>query len=934
MPESLERPALDSANAALSKEWYDCHRARLQRDSAYRNAQQSRYAARAELGPDLLEIRDDLAATGDVQSFSNQIRAWSVQEFTSFNGPTGQMVINQFVKHSTDDQALVRVLSDALRAPGEDQQASAKITAVLGFISSSTGNARFPLNNIPFVLSYFWAFEGSHYPTIWPSGARFVEYCTGVALPKDDPAGRYQQFLDLARLLDEDTERFLEVANWWWDAKPAFLDSVLVDRSEFGGRWPENGDAALINAKAMVRVADYLAKLLAEHVSHAAGRSLTTQRLPEYWVKSEGQPRGDLWVDWRDQGHGGMGVRIWINQEGVSIGLRPGRVREGWIHEVAAVLQNARLTDFRLIGARQSQYGEPVGHRGGDSGELTYAKWYEPQQLADIDLPAELDSIVRELRPLLDELSNLADGTSSTDRSGASEADDLAPLVREFRDHGYPTPADGEDRADRARFELLLAQDAISLADPVTLRAIWNTGRYGGTGPMSVLNVSFRDADPDELDRILETLRFVCWGGEDDGPDDAARINEVLNTESERYVRGLGESVTMKLLAICHPDRYLLVYPFAGPKGKKAMLTVLGLPTPASESRGEQQVEANDALRRRLDHYFPGDLLGMSRFLYWLLERGSVKPRPPHPPHNGVDDSDPIADLAEELLLDESFLSDLISLLEEKGQIILYGPPGTGKTYVARKLAEVLVEDSTRRSLVQFHPSTSYEDFFEGYRPETSMGGSMAYRLTPGPLALLASRSAESPGKRHVMIIDEINRANLPKVLGELLFLLEYRNERVRTLYRPEDAFELPKDLWFIGTMNTADRSIALIDAALRRRFYFVPFFPNEGPMEGLLDRWLAKEKEPAWVGALVTMVNDDLTKALGGPHLQLGPSYFMKKGLNEQRLRRIWRYAIEPFIEDQFFGDAEQIARFRFDAVLARFQVELGPVSSIVAPE
>src|SRR5664279_2495945 len=81
--------------------------------------------------------------------------------------------------------------------------------------------------------------------------------------PKDNPAGRYQQFLDLARLLDEDTERFLEVANWWWDAKPAFLDSVLVDRSAFGGRWPENGDAALINANAMVRVADYLAKALA-----------------------------------------------------------------------------------------------------------------------------------------------------------------------------------------------------------------------------------------------------------------------------------------------------------------------------------------------------------------------------------------------------------------------------------------------------------------------------------------------------------------------------------------------------------------------------------------------------------------------------------------------------------------------------------------------
>ena len=237
--------------------------------------------------------------------------------------------------------------------------------------------------------------------------------------------------------------------------------------------------------------------------------------------------------------------------------------------------------------------------------------------------------------------------------------------------------------------------------------------------------------------------------------------------------------------------------------------------------------------------------------------------------------------------MDKSFLDELIELLHDKGQIILYGPPGTGKTYLARKLAEAIAPDPNRRSLVQFHPSTSYEDFFEGYRPEVGIDGGMSLPARrQGPLALLADRAAEAPGTRHVMIIDEINRANLPKVLGELLFLLEYRDEAVRTLYRPEDAFELPKDLWFIGTMNTADRSIALVDAALRRRFHFVPFFPSEGPMQGLLDRWLKANEEPVWIGELVTMVNDDLIQALGGPHLQLGPSHFMKKGLTEKGLR------------------------------------------------
>ena len=285
-----------------------------------------------------------------------------------------------------------------------------------------------------------------------------------------------------------------------------------------------------------------------------------------------------------------------------------------------------------------------------------------------------------------------------------------------------------------------------------------------------------------------------------------------------------------------------------------------------------------------------------------------------------------IEDLAEELLLeDRGFLDDIMELLDDKGQVVFYGPPGTGKTHLARKLAEALAPDRGRRMLVQFHPSTSYEDFFEGYRPETGTDGAMAYRLTPGPLARLAERAAADPGRRFVMVIDEINRANLPRVLGELLFLLEYRDESVATLYRPDEEFELPSNLRFIGTMNTADRSIALIDAALRRRFHFVPFFPDDGPAGGLLERWLSANDEPEGVGVLVNMVNRDLAEALGGSHLLLGASHFMKPGLDRDRLRKIWTYNIQPFIEDQFFGDSAQIRRFRFDAVLDRYQEQNG---------
>ena len=290
-----------------------------------------------------------------------------------------------------------------------------------------------------------------------------------------------------------------------------------------------------------------------------------------------------------------------------------------------------------------------------------------------------------------------------------------------------------------------------------------------------------------------------------------------------------------------------------------------------------------------------------------------------------------LAGLAEELLVDVGFLEDIVELLKDKGQVILYGPPGTGKTYLARALAEALAPEDSCRALVQFHPSTSYEDFFEGYRPVGAGDGSIGYELTPGPLARMAALASEASGERHVMVIDEINRGNLPRVLGELLFLLEYRGESIYPLYRPDTPFSLPENLWFIGTMNTADRSIALVDAALRRRFHFVPFFPDSGPIGGLLDRWLARENQPAWVGKLVDSVNDELKDDLAGSHLLLGPSHFMKRygstpAEQQERLRRIWEYNIEPFIEDQFFGDPDRIQHYRFADVYARHGPATGP--------
>ena len=229
-------------------------------------------------------------------------------------------------------------------------------------------------------------------------------------------------------------------------------------------------------------------------------------------------------------------------------------------------------------------------------------------------------------------------------------------------------------------------------------------------------------------------------------------------------------------------------------------------------------------------------------------------------------------------------MREIAHLLEYKRQVIFYGPPGTGKTYVAMKLAEALSGDPAKVRLVQFHASYAYEDFIEGYRPRRDREA--GFELRDGPLKALAQKAADDPNGRFYLIIDEMNRANVAKVLGELYFLLEYRDQKVDLQYSA-DQFTLPKNLYVIGTMNTADRSIALLDAALRRRFAFIPFFPDRPPVEGLLGRWLGRNRlDMTWVAAVVDAANEALADRNGA----IGPSFFMKSDLDDARLERTWR--------------------------------------------
>ena len=289
--------------------------------------------------------------------------------------------------------------------------------------------------------------------------------------------------------------------------------------------------------------------------------------------------------------------------------------------------------------------------------------------------------------------------------------------------------------------------------------------------------------------------------------------------------------------------------------------------------------------------------------------------------------ADPLTPLADELLLDRGSLAEMADLLRSKGQIILYGPPGTGKTFVARKLAVALAGDPTRVRLVQFHPSYAYEDFVEGFRPRRLEGGQPGFELVAGPLRTLAQRATEDPGHDYFLIIDEINRGNIAKVFGELYFLLEYRDEEMQLQYSPDKPFRLPGNLRIIGTMNTADRSIALLDAALRRRFSFVPFFPDKPPIEGLLLRWLRRHRpDMVWVASVVDSANSKLADR----NAAIGPSFFLRSDLDEKKLALVWEHEILPLLEDYFFEDPERVSAFQ----LAGLRKELMAAAAQAAPQ
>jgi AAA domain (dynein-related subfamily) len=299
-------------------------------------------------------------------------------------------------------------------------------------------------------------------------------------------------------------------------------------------------------------------------------------------------------------------------------------------------------------------------------------------------------------------------------------------------------------------------------------------------------------------------------------------------------------------------------------------------------------------------------------------KKPEAEPAPlPTPVVKKIDSAAVAKDLASAVLWPLERAQHLVALVQRWGQLLFQGPPGTGKTFVAETLARLLAGDEEGRvEVVQFHPSYAYEDFVEGIRPVVTEGSNLTYEVRKGIFMKLVDQAKEYPEDPFFLVVDELNRANLPRVLGELLYALEYRGPE-HTFRLPYSAAEtyIPSNITIIGTMNTADRSIALVDAAIRRRFRHVDFIPD--PI--VLKAWLGAHG----LGAVADHAADRLValNAQLGDLLDvdrlIGHTYLMRGDLGDVGLEAVWKEDIEPILREHLFNQPGEIVKLR-DVFLA----------------
>jgi 5-methylcytosine-specific restriction protein B len=276
----------------------------------------------------------------------------------------------------------------------------------------------------------------------------------------------------------------------------------------------------------------------------------------------------------------------------------------------------------------------------------------------------------------------------------------------------------------------------------------------------------------------------------------------------------------------------------------------------------------------------------------------------------------PITEALSEIFFAEDQFRNTLDLLEYKKNLILQGPPGTGKTYIARRLAYASLgsKDDTKIEMIQFHQSYAYEDFIQGYRP-TSDG---KFQLQSGLFYDFCIKAQRDLKHKYFFIIDEINRGNLSKIFGELMMLIEHdkRGETfgIKLTYSGSEGvkFYIPNNLYIIGTMNTADRSLAIVDYALRRRFVFVdvkPAFSHSG-----FEELLKTNEVPGLLIKKIRERMEDLNNAIAGDDnlrkwFTIGHSYFCTpvRHPDNEWYKQVIMNEIGPLLREYWFDDEDK---------------------------
>lgn len=430
-----------------------------------------------------------------------------------------------------------------------------------------------------------------------------------------------------------------------------------------------------------------------------------------------------------------------------------------------------------------------------------------------------------------------------------------------------------------------------------------------------------KNRNPDDIDSLWKVFSRAIALTDSDDDDDSARDSFISSFDDAagRFIVGWSLTIGLHWIRPWHFPalseqirRYL----------DKKLNIEIGLNGPKKGyCNATDYLEVLDTLGKRFheDTYPVRSFPQLSREAWLYKYSGKVDPpvngQGPPPPNDPYTLDDIVTDGC---FMARNKLESILDSLRSEKNLILQGPPGTGKTWLSRKLAFALIgqRDESKVRMVQFHPNLSYEDFVRGWRP----AGDGKLTLVDGPLVGIRNEAEKDPNSPYVMVIEEINRGNPAQIFGEMLTLLEADkrtpDEALELVYprTTNERFFIPNNLFVIGTMNIADRSLALVDLALRRRFAFIDLEPNLGKpwrdwvhsKNGIAKETLV-EIENRIVDLNQTISNDTSL----GPQFRLGHSYVTPKFENQIDDEKMWYRKvvgtkIGPLLDEYWFEDLE----------------------------